>query len=456
MKKYIYFSLIFFIPFYCSSQTIFRSGVFLHHSTGGNIWGPNGSSTSIPDQIAAYNSSNGYSGINSFSLDQQWWPEYPNTNNNEWELWHRVFDNEVPQANISPILSSNKIVIIKSCFPSSNITDRGQPSDTMTYTIKSIYNYKWHLRSIVNNMAMHPDNFFAIWTNAPLVESETNVSSALLSKEFCNWVKDTLASGLDPEIGEFPINIYIFDFFSKVAGENGMLMSQYAISNSDSHPNSLATEVVAPQFVNEIFDAAIAYEQYDPSTKLLSVNVLIEGLYTGNGTLKRALDETGFQFETGIADLVTIELHNASDYSTIEYVANSVELSVSGNALAVIPSTFNKTYYITVKHRNSLETTSAIPVSFSGQAIYYSFDLPVDVYGGNLLPTSDGRFVIFSGDVNQDGLIDTADFSPIDNDASNFATGYLQTDVTCDGIIDTGDMTIVDNNAGSFISAETP
>jgi len=184
--------------------------------------------------------------------------------------------------------------------------------------------------------------------------------------------------------------------------------------------------------------------------------VLIEGLYTGNGTLKRALDETGFQFETGIADLVTIELHNASDYSTIEYVANSVELSVSGNALAVIPSTFNGTYYITVKHRNSLETTSAIPVSFSGQAIYYSFDLPVDVYGGNLLPTSDGRFVIFSGDVNQDGLIDTADFSPIDNDASNFATGYLQTDVTCDGIIDTGDMTIVNNNAGSFISAETP
>ena len=43
---------------------------------------------------------------------------------------------------------------------------------------------------------------------------------------------------------------------------------QYAISNSDSHPNSLATELVAPQFVNEIFNAAIAYEQYGTSPTL--------------------------------------------------------------------------------------------------------------------------------------------------------------------------------------------
>jgi hypothetical protein len=46
--------------------------------------------------------------------------------------------------------------------------------------------------------------------------------------------------------------------------------------------------------------------------------------------------------------------------------------------------------------------------------------------------------------------------TPVDNDASSFATGYLSTDVNGDGVIDTGDMTIVDNNTSGFISASYP
>ena len=34
----------------------------------------------------------------------------------------------------------------------------------------------------------------------------------------------------------------------------------YRTSEGDSHPNGPATDLVAPQFVNEIFDAAISYE----------------------------------------------------------------------------------------------------------------------------------------------------------------------------------------------------
>ncbi len=453
MRKKIYFILFILLPIFSFSQTLFRSGVFLHHSTGLNIWGPNGSSTSILQEIGTYNTENAYTGTNAVTMNEQW---FPSGGNNEWEYWHRVFDNQVANANIVSVMNNNKIVVIKSCFPSSEMVGVGQASDTLNYPLKTIYNYKWHWRKIINKMAARPQNFFAIWTNAPHLEINTNPTAAALSKSFTTWAKDTLAMGLDPEMGAFPPNIYVFNYFDKLTDVNGFMPPQYGISSNDSHPNSLATEVVAPQFVNEIFNAAIAYEQYDPTNKTLSVDVLIEGLYAGNGTLKRASDDTGFQFETGIADLITIELHNASDYSTIAYVANSVELSVSGNAITNIPAAYNGNYYITIKHRNSIETTSANPVSFAGQIINYFFDLPSDVYGGNLLPTTDGRYVIYSGDVNQDGFIDTADNSPVDNDASNFASGYLQTDVTCDGMVDTGDMTIVDNNAGDFISAITP
>ena len=258
MKKSIYLFLFLIVPFFVSSQTLFRSGKFLHHSTGLNIWGPNSSSTSILQEIAIYNTNNGYTGTNAVSMGEQW---FPSGGNNEWEYWHRVFDNQISNANIISVMNTNKIVVIKSCYPSSEIVGRGQPSDTLNYPLKTIYNYKWHWRKIIEVMAARPQNFFAIWTNAPHVQGNTNSTSALLAKEFCTWAKDTLAMGLDPVMGAFPANVYVFDYFSKLSGANGYLLPQYAVSNSDSHPNSLATELVAPQFVSEIFDAAIAYEQ---------------------------------------------------------------------------------------------------------------------------------------------------------------------------------------------------
>jgi hypothetical protein len=205
-----------------------------------------------------YNTSHGYTGSNAVTMSKWWWPS---GGDNEWEYWHRIFDGEVTGVNITPILNTNKIVVIKSCYPSSEMVGWGQPSDTLTPTLKTNYNHKWHWRSIVDVMAQRPQNFFVIWTNAPHVAGNTNANAAGLAKQFCEWAKDTLAMGLDPVMGSFPPNIYVFDYFSKLTDENGFQMLQYAVSNNDSHPNALATEFVAPQFVTEIFDAAIAYEQ---------------------------------------------------------------------------------------------------------------------------------------------------------------------------------------------------
>ncbi len=539
MKKNIYLILLLAFPFICSSQTLFRSGIFLHHSTGGNIWGPNGSSTSIPQQMTLYNNSHGYTGSNAITMSEQWWPDYPNSDNNEWEIWHRIFDNQVPTSDILSLMSTNKIVVIKSCYPSSEITGLGQPTDTLTYTIKSVYNYKWHWRSIVHVMAQHPENFFVIWTNAPLVADATNPAAALLAKSFCTWAKDTLALGLDPGMGAFPPNIYVFDYFSKLTNTIGYELPEYAVSSADSHPNATATALVAPLFVNEIFDAAIAYEQggstlsvspsnqqvttpaesasfavtsntswtvisnqtwctvtlfgdgngtitatYTENTaeartanisvtvtglpavnvtltqdgvlpRLLQLTALFEGLYAGSGTMNQAHDELGPHFGAGIADVVTIELHNAADYGIIEYSLAEVALSTAGIIALSIPTAFNGSYYLTVKHRNSIEITSSNPVLFAEPVVSYAFDLPVRAFGANLLPM-DGHYVIYSGDVNQDGFVDTADMSPVDNNASGFVTGYLASDINGDGMIDTADMTIIDNNGSEFISALTP
>ncbi|MBM4161876.1 MAG: hypothetical protein FJ217_12370, partial [Ignavibacteria bacterium] len=237
-------------------STRFRSGVFLHHSTGGCIWGPNGSATSVPKEITAYNQQRGFTGQDAVSLTESGWPTNPW--NNEWERWHRIFENgDTVNADIRPILSSQRIIVIKSCYPSSAMTGYGSAADTLTPTRKSMYNYKWHWRHFLKAMKERTQNFFVIWTNAPLVAASTNDQAAQLSHQFCLWAKDTLANGLDAGFGSFPANAYVFDFFHKLAGPDGKLPATYTNSSSDSHPNGAATLLVAPQFVREVFDAAL-------------------------------------------------------------------------------------------------------------------------------------------------------------------------------------------------------
>ena len=242
-----------------AQQARYRSGVFLHHSTGGCIWGPNGSSTSVPAEIARYNSDHQLTGDDAVSMTETGWPVTPW--NNEWERWHRIFDNEdTVDADIRPILETQPVIVIKSCFPSSSLDGYGSAADTLNPTDKTVANYKWHWRNFIRVMEKHSGTFFVVWTNAPLVAGATNDEQAALSDAFCRWAKDTLAQGLDPAFGSFPQNVYVFDFFHKLAGADGKLPAELASSSGDSHPNAAATALVAPQFVDEIFDAAIAYE----------------------------------------------------------------------------------------------------------------------------------------------------------------------------------------------------
>jgi len=216
---------------------------------------------------------------------------------------------------------------------------------------------------------------------------------------------------------------------------------------------------------NTNFDPCLSYsygetEDYNvnilSSDKILNLTVYMEGLYAGSGSMNQANNETGPQFGAGIADQITVELHNQANYSLIEHTVPNVNLGTNGSASITIPAIYGNSYYLTVKHRNSLETTSAAPVSFAGSVIDYAFDAPGTAFGGNLLQMIDGQYVIYGGDVNQDGFVDSGDSTPIDNDQFSFVSGYMVTDVNGDGFVDTGDLTYVDNNQFNFVGAILP
>ncbi|MBK6965946.1 MAG: DUF5018 domain-containing protein [Bacteroidales bacterium] len=193
-----------------------------------------------------------------------------------------------------------------------------------------------------------------------------------------------------------------------------------------------------------------------PLSKTLTLNVLLEGLYNSNGQMNQANGDSGPQFGPGIADEITVELHNENDYSITELSFNGVALGTDGSATVSVPANTSGNYYVTIRHRNSIATTSVSAISFSNQSILCDFSQPANVYGSNLLQTTDGWYVIFGGDVNQDGVIDTGDVTPLDNDQFNYLTGYVDTDANGDGSVDTGDITIVDNNQFNYIASLTP
>jgi len=208
--------------------------------------------------------------------------------------------------------------------------------------------------------------------------------------------------------------------------------------------------------VSGLSDVVVTLNQESVATRVLNIYAMLEGLYNGTGTMRQANDENGAHFGAGIADLIDIELHNSVNYNTVEHTAANIPLSTAGIASAVIPPSLSSSYYITIRHRNSIETTSANPVSFAAPVVTYFFDMPAQVFGGNLLQMIDGYYAIYGGDVNQDGTIDTGDGTPIDNDQFYFVSGYVVTDINGDGTVDTADGTIVDNNQFFFVGTILP
>ncbi|HEX2922121.1 MAG TPA: hypothetical protein VHO50_13240 [Bacteroidales bacterium] len=227
-----------------------------------------------------------------------------------------------------------------------------------------------------------------------------------------------------------------------------------------SNPNSVGSGTYYIKGTNEggCFDIKPVIVVVNICDKILNISGLfLEGLYEPSlpGTMRRAYNELGPVYtDPLIADQIIVELHDATTYSTIIFTTPGVNLSTSGVAVATIPGSYTGSYYVTIKHKNSIETTTAATISFTADIINVSFSVPANVFGGNLKPLG-AYYLIFGGDVNQNDIVDSSDMTPIDNLSSTFTYGSSE-DVNCDGLVDSRDMTIVDNNNSAFVSSVLP
>lgn len=123
------------------------------------------------------------------------------------------------------------------------------------------------------------------------------------------------------------------------------------------------------------------------------------------------------------------------------------------------PNVVSDYYYIVIKTINGIETWSragGVPVNFLTSINYYFTDSIHHAFGNNL-KLKGNYYCIFSGDVNQDGMIELEDMMLIDNDAVNSVTGFnIPADLNYDEIVDLSDLSICENNAKDYVQSVKP
>ncbi|MCB0727164.1 MAG: hypothetical protein KDD00_06845, partial [Ignavibacteriae bacterium] len=185
------------------------------------------------------------------------------------------------------------------------------------------------------------------------------------------------------------------------------------------------------------------FRLYDqPNTSIsLNLTVGIQGFWNGS---------------TQISDTVKCHLRNSvSPYNEIE--VSTAVLNTSGNGVFTFNSAPSGSYYLEITHRNSLETWSASPVALTtGGSFAYNFTTSASQAYGNNLILKDGKYCDYSGDVNQNGIVDLTDVVIVNNSASVFTTGYVVQDVNGDNLVDLSDLIITLNNSSMFVAKVIP
>lgn len=114
-------------------------------------------------------------------------------------------------------------------------------------------------------------------------------------------------------------------------------------------------------------------------------------------------------------------------------------------------------YYIMADQRNSINTWSKFPQSFTtGSLISYDFTSASTQAFGNNLVLKEGSYCFYSGDVNKDNAINLTDVLQVYNSSVAFQSGYVVNDVNGDSIVDLADILITYNNSTNFVQERRP
>lgn len=184
-------------------------------------------------------------------------------------------------------------------------------------------------------------------------------------------------------------------------------------------------------------------QSINTGAKALDLTAKLQGFYNQSTNLM-------------VRDTMRVFLRNASSPFAIVDSAKSY-LSPAGQGSFIFNLASNGIpYYIQLKHRNGLETWSKTTQIFTSNYLTYNFTTDSAKAFGNNMMKQGSSWVVYTGDVNQNGIIDLSDLVLVNNDASLFVSGYSKTDVNGDNFTDLSDLIQTNNNTSAFVQKVIP
>ncbi|HMQ69977.1 MAG TPA: S8 family serine peptidase [Ignavibacteria bacterium] len=179
-------------------------------------------------------------------------------------------------------------------------------------------------------------------------------------------------------------------------------------------------------------------------TKSLDLTLLIEGLY--NSVTDQMVSDTAKVFLRS----------NLSPYAIAD--SSAAVLNSSGQATFMFSNLLTGSgYFIQTSHRSGVETWSKTAQSFNSNGLMiYNFTTDSAKAYGNNLHKENLKWTIYNGDVIKNGVVELSDVIAVYNDASNFVTGYVNTDLNGDDLSDLIDVLLDYNNSKNFVSVIKP
>lgn len=216
-------------------------------------------------------------------------------------------------------------------------------------------------------------------------------------------------------------------------------------------------ETITQTFTNGNFILTQGFQQPDSLIPItLNITCFLEGFYLADGFMRPALMNQGVNSDSTITDTVEIQLRGTtSPYDLVK--STKAVLHTNGNLSCKLnPSLFGHSYYLVLRHRNTVETWSALPVPLNNNSSYNFSTADTQAYGSNQVQVQTGIYALYTGDLDQTGAVDAFDYVILDPDLYNGESGYLSTDLNGDGVVDMYDYVVIDPNLYNGVVFSTP
>ncbi|MEP7264260.1 MAG: hypothetical protein ABI772_07180 [Bacteroidota bacterium] len=249
---------------------------------------------------------------------------------------------------------------------------------TFTYTDNGINNYSITTSTTPYYFAVSPAS---TKTYTPVSVQDVSCFGSVSGNTTVNVINKPVLNSFTPTSGltGSTVTLHGHGFANVVSVRfNNVSTSGITIVNDSTITvNVPASATTGPVSVTNlsctIQDGVFTVTNNNNPTFTVNLRLFLEGMYNTNGAMYPAGD--GLGFASSVSDSITLKL--AQTITPYNIIATKTSfLSVNGIASFTFPTTLlNNSYYLVIKHRNSVETWSKNPVLLNSASQFIDFSV---------------------------------------------------------------------------------